>query len=207
MRAEPHIGSNSLKTLAIALSLIFTPLIHSCEPAIPTVVDQPQHTENADIELYVNSLPYSFGVMDSPMIAFNAVAQDMINKGELTKWTSSDVDLWNPFAFDVISKESGGCWNIKGGTLFNAVGDDCFSPSRVGKKSDSGFGQLISLWYKYPKGILCKLHGVCSQSWIISSPYSSMKAFIWALEYDGSHPWCYNKSALRYHKCSLAPDR
>lgn len=183
-----------LKRIIITLTLVFS--LAACDT---TDIQQILSAEDAttspvDVREHVNGLPYAFGVAEPALEAFRAVTADR-------NWPAGDAERWVPFITDVMAKESGFCWNVKGGARMNNVGCGI---QRQGRRSDSGFGQLISLHYK-PGRWLCTQEGLCSSAAIIATPYDSMTALVALVERSGGHPWCFNSWARRYHKCSLVP--
>jgi hypothetical protein len=144
---------------------------------------------------YVNSLDYGWGDMAPAMEAFRVVAL-------ARSWTTAAVDLWTPFVFDVIAKESSGCPNTRGGDVF-AVGS-CTELLVHGRRPDSGFGQVTPVLYG-PGGLVCQQAGLCSQSQIIETAWSSMVALVVTLEALGRFPWCDYDGAGLLHRCDLIP--
>jgi hypothetical protein len=146
----------------------------------------------------VNTQEYRYGELDPALFAYRAVAR---HEG----WTEADIEAWLPFVIDIIAKESGGCPAVRGGTLYNAIGDDCNKPHRWGRKSDTGFGQVTPVLYRGKNALLCKHAQLCTWQAIAGTPWNSMRALVITVEHLGSQPWCYNAYARRYHDCSLAP--
>ena len=156
----------------------------------------------------VDSLQFSYGNMEPVDATFRMVAADC-------HWDQASIDAWTPFlVYDVIAKESGGCWNVRRGVRFANGGANC-EIARQGRGSDSGFGQLISIHYRPGKGWLCNLEGLCSADQITANPYDSMKALVLlivrpdgngGLTGSGKHGWCYSARAIKYHPgCRHAP--
>lgn len=166
----------------------------ACQP-------QPERAEPDPVDVIaVNSLDYRFGHLDAPREAYRTVAR---HRG----WTDAAIVAWEPFLVDdVIARESGGCWQIRGGTRYNRLGDACAEPVRWGRASDSGFFQLISIHYRHPSGWLCQQEGLCSSAAVTSTPWTSMVAGLALVERDGKRPWCFSDWARRYHPmCATAP--
>jgi hypothetical protein len=173
---------------------------------VATTVDQPvAHAEHPDVSLamganivdVVNDLPYSYRDMTPVLWAYRAVTEE---RG----WAQEDIDAFENFVVnDVIYGESGGCPNVRGGAIMK--GDGC-EVKRQGRKSDSGFGQVIRIHYRYPNGWLCKQESLCSADDITSNAWNSMTALVALIERDGKRPWCYSAAARRYHRgCATAP--
>jgi hypothetical protein len=160
-----------------------------------TRVAPPTTTPRADPVQYVNSLDYGSGEMAPAMEAFRVVAL-------ARSWTPAAVDLWAPFVFDVIEKESSGCPNTRGGDVF-ATGS-CTELLVHGRRPDSGFGQVTPVLYG-PGGLVCQQEGLCSQSQIIETAWSSMVALVATLEALGRFPWCDYDGAGLLHRCDLIP--
>ena len=130
-------------------------------------------------------------------------------------WDSWWAEAWVPFVVDVVTKESGGCPNVRRGSVIgewqgcqHAIGKNGLP--RVGKGSDSGYGQIIGLHYRTSSknpaaGWLCKQEGLCSAEDITASPEASMTALVSMIERSGNAGWCYNAEARRYHNCRLSP--
>ena len=160
-----------------------------CEPERPAPTAWQCSGEHRD---EINALPFAYGDLTPVDTAFRLAAADC-------GWTPDEIEAWVPFAvYDLVAKESGGCWNLRGGQV--PKGTDCLAhtnPRRVG--SDSGFGQLVSVWYRGAKAPACRDVGLCSQDDIVASPYSSIIAVVYAIHHDGAHPWCYDKRSCRYH--------
>lgn len=183
-----------LKRIIITLTLVFS--LAACDPTDVQYIlpSEEPATSHVDVREYVNGLPYAFGVAEPALEAFRAVTADR-------NWPAGDAERWIPFITDVMAKESGFCWNVRGGARMTNVGCGI---RRQGRGSDSGFGQLISLHYK-PGRWLCAQEGLCSSAAIIANPYDSMTALVALVERSGGRPWCYSAWARRYHKCSLVP--
>ena len=168
--------------------LLIGPLQY-CDP--PTTTSTARET--------VNAIDYEYTKMEPAMKAYKLVASDM----GVPDWK---IDAWEPFVYDIIAKESGGCWNLKRGQIPKpgSCTELARNPRRTG--SDSGFGQLISIWYRGPRTPLCRNLGICSQAAVIASPYSSMQSLVHVLQLSGKQPWCYNAWARRFHNCRIAPN-
>ncbi len=168
--------------LAAAMSLV--PMCAPANPPSPSVVAR------------VNSATYSYNNAQPAVEAFRAVTGQ---RG----WSSAATASWEPFVSSVIRKESGYCFNLRrGARLAQPAG--CVI-SRQGTGSDSGFGQVISLHYRYPNGWLCKQESLCSAEQIIGTPWASMTAMVALVERSGRQPWCFSDWARRYHNCNIAP--
>ena len=170
-----------------ALSIVIT----SCESGAP------QRREPDLTALFtVNTLPYAFTVLGPAETAMRIVAAE---RG----WSQADIDAWVPFlVYDVIAKESGGCYNVRGGAIMAEPGVSC-AIKRQGRKQDSGFGQLVKVHYS---GWLCHQEGLCSADDITLNAWNSMTALLALVERSGKHGWCYNAWARSYHRgCSSAP--
>lgn len=138
---------------------------------------------------------HAYGDFTAPAQEFRAVTCE---RG----WDPGTTEAWIPFIEDVIMKESGGCWNIRrGGRVGEPQG--CVL-SRQGRHSDSGYGQVIGIHWR---GWLCAQEGLCSADDVVATPHSSMTALVALVERSGSHGWCWNAWARRFHRCGLAPDR
>lgn len=183
------------KLLLILLPIML--LFSACQPDDLNILTSQADTPSVsapEARDYVNGLTYTYGVSAPALEAFRAVTAD---RG----WAVSETEKWVPFVENVILGESGGCPNVRRGAR---VSGDCVV-TRQGTGSDSGFGQVISLHYRYPKGWLCKQEGLCSSAQIIGTPYDSMTALVALVERSGGQPWCFSSWARRYHKCSLVP--
>lgn len=146
---------------------------------------------------YVNSLPYEWGNVEPAREAYHVVAASL-------GWTQPTISRWEAFLVDdVIRKESGGCWNLKGGGRVDPYLGCILNPQ--GRREDSGFFQLISVWYG-PGMYLCVEHGYCGSASIIASPWASMRAGLLAVMHDGKGGWCYDAYARSYHRsCAITP--
>jgi hypothetical protein len=153
-------------------------------------VDPPEPPPPTAAEV-CNTLVYDFEEMYGPMICFRAVAaeQGIVHIAEAEPWI-----------FDVIVKESGGCPFIRGGDRDIPVG--C-TPKHRGSGSDVGFGQATYSYYG-PGGKLCTVYGICSSWQILASPYDSMlNSVVRVAILDGRYGYCDYEGAPRYHACSL----
>lgn len=169
-------------------ALFISLLLPMCAPVYtpsPTAVEK------------VNSMSYSYGVAAPALEAYRLVAED---RG----WSANAIAAWEPFVNDIIVKESGYCPNLRRGARLANGGVGC-AISRQGTGSDSGFGQVIGMHYRPPKGWLCAQEGLCSSDQIIGTPWASMTALVAMVERNGRQPWCYNAHARRYHRCGIAP--
>ncbi len=182
--------------MKLILSAFLAVLPIHCDPATTEKPTTQQCTgESRDA---VNALQYSYGVLEPVDAAFRMVAADC-------GWTQDSIDKWTLFlVYDVIARESGGCWNVRRGVKFANGGVNC-AISKQGRGSDSGFGQLIAIHYN-GNGWLCLEDGLCSSDAIIASPYSSMQAFVRLVQRSGKQGWCYSTKAIRWHPgCKTAP--
>lgn len=146
----------------------------------------------------VNTAEYRYGELDPALFAYRAVAR---HEG----WSDTDIEAWLPFVTDVIAKESGGCPAVRGGTLYNAIGDSCNEPAVAGRRQDTGFGQVTRVLYHGPASTLCKFAALCNWQTIAATPWNSMRALVITIRHHGSFPWCYDARARAYHRCNLAP--
>lgn len=171
------------------MGLLFLPISH-CDAPAPLRPDSREE---------VNAIDYGYLDIEPAMQAYRLVAADMGSSPE-------KIEAWAPFVYDIIAKESGGCWNVKGGQIPEPGSCTEFqrNPRRTG--SDSGFGQVTRVWYRGANAPLCRDLGICSQADVVASPYASMQSLVHVLKHSGKKPWCYNAFARRYHKCGIAPD-
>ena len=192
-RSEAAAPTSSLPPLEISPEL---PSLPTAAVATAPAVRVTTTTEAPfDCASYVNSLPYEWrasGPMpDTLHDAYRVTAQCI-------GWSLETIDDWEAFVVeDIIANESGGCWNLKGGALV-AQAAGCVLKQQ-GTKSDSGFGQLIAIWWNGPGTVVCDRLGLCSSSDIVASPWNSMRALLVAVEHDGRGPWCYDARARRVH--------
>ncbi len=174
------------------------------------VVQKPERLDNAfqvgdalplpDPKVLVNSLPYQFMNPEPAKQAWYIMTDVVLH------WDRAKQDLWWPFAYDVMLGESGFCWNRLRGDVMQFPNLGCFQ-DRQGPHEDAGFGQVTSAWHGR-NAYLCKEHGICGRHAVIADPWTSMYSMIVVMDHSGSQPWCFNESAIRYHKCrTLAPDR
>jgi hypothetical protein len=145
---------------------------------------------------HINGATYSYNDAGPAVEAFRAVTA---HRG----WSTNATAAWEPFVTSVIRKESGFCYNLRRGARL-ASGPGCVI-SRQGTGSDSGFGQVISMHYRYPSGWLCQQEGLCSAEQITATPWDSMVAMVALVERSGRQPWCFSAWARRYHNCGIAP--
>lgn len=200
-----------MKTLALALLVGVIPM--HCEPERPQPVPEQQCSGEHRDE--VNALQFSYGVLEPVDQAIRWIAADC-------GWSQESIDEWIPFlVYDVIARESGGCWNLRRGAKLANGGLNCEIAWKKqkngvwvyqqGPHSDAGFGQLISIHYRpNPKnpsaGWLCLEDGLCSADDIISSPYTSGQAVVRLVGRSGEQGWCYNATAIKWHPgCKTAP--
>ena len=137
-----------------------------------------------------NSLTYGVGLAEPALQCFRAVAG-------YRGWTERQIDSWMIAAKDIMKGESGFCPNVLGGARWTGYCEII----RQGRKSDAGFGQLISIHYR-PGRWLCKEEGLCSKWDIIASPFNSMTAMVAMIEKSGVQPWCFANWARRYHRAA-----
>jgi hypothetical protein len=163
--------------------------------AVAVRVDPPEPPP-FDCAGYVNGLPYQVNDPAPARAAYWVVAS-------CRGWDHATIARWERFIVDdVMQGESRYCWNVRGGAEMSGVGCEM---TRQGRREDSGIMQLIGLWY-HPGGPLCVAEGMCSSAAIIASPWSSFNAGLFAVEYDGSHPWCYDARARSFHPlCGTVP--
>lgn len=133
-------------------------------------------------------------------------------------WSEEKIAAWQPFLITEMSgvtqKESVQCWNLRHNDYVYA-GQPCTSVTRRNNAgSDTGWGQVTSIWYRGSDTYLCKNWGICSQWQIIQDPYHSMRfSIIEPVDmpgpYGGSRPWCFTRpwDAYTFHECWEAPDR
>lgn len=143
--------------------------------------------------LHVNGLKYSEGYSKPAMEAFRLVAAQ---RG----WTPQEIKSWEIAIADIMGKESGFCPNKLGGAIIKNP-NGCIL-AKQGKRSDSGFGQLISIHYRHTTpgtGWLCAQEKLCSKWEIIASPWNSMTSLVALIERSGVSGWCYNSRARRIH--------
>lgn len=183
--------------MKILLSAALAVLPLHCEPQ-PTIERAPQQCSGEHRD-EVNAMQFSYGVLEPVDAAIRLIAADC-------GWTQQSIDEWVPFlVYDVIAKESGGCWNVRRGVRFANGGANC-EIARQGRGSDSGFGQLVSVHYRPGKGWLCIEDGLCSADDIIASPYTSGQAIVRLVGRSGKQGWCYSARARSYHPgCRTAP--
>lgn len=151
-----------------------------------------------DCAAYVNGIAYQVNDPEPARLAYRITAA-------CRGWDEATIARWERFIVDDVMKgESRYCWNVRGGAEMTGSGCEM---SRQGRKEDSGIMQLIGLWY-HPGGPLCVATGMCSSAAIIASPWSSFTAGLFAIEYDGKGPWCYDAWARGFHPtCAITPRR
>jgi hypothetical protein len=179
---------------ALSISVVAILGLSACESAREEI-SEPDPT----VFFAVNTLPYSYGDLAPVDQAYDLMTQE---RG----WSPESAAAYKNFiVYDVIAKESGGCYNVRGGVKFANGGVGC-QIARQGRGSDSGFGQLVSVHYRYPNGWLCQQEGMCSSEAITSTAYNSMTALLALVERSGKAGWCYSKWARSYHRgCATAP--
>jgi hypothetical protein len=144
-------------------------------------------------EWVVNVQPYFYGDLSAADTAYTLVATHM-------DWHPEDIEYLRPYIVgDIIAKESGGCPYVRGGTLYNAIGDSCDEPVRWGRRNDTGFGQVTAVLYRGKDSVVCKHAGLCSWQQILETPWTSMVATLTTFQHLGKGPWCYDKRARNYH--------
>ena len=202
-RAKPRKEQQNVKYFILAIALLVG---SACQGSADTIAMQ---RDPDPVTLWtVNTQPYFFGDMGPVTITYDAVAKHLDWDVEYAEDGQPKIEAWREFVVhDLIAKESGGCPAVRGGTLYNAIGDSCDAPAVRGKRSDSGFGQVTPVLYRGTNTVICKNIGLCSWQQIIETPWNSMLATLTTVDELGSGPWCYNSFARSYHNCSLAPDR
>lgn len=130
-------------------------------------------------------------------------------------WHVSTIDAWQAWLitdpWSVTQGESSQCPNLRGGDRIVA-GENCLNKrSDPSPGSDTGFGQVTSIWYGHGD-YLCE-RGYCGWQSIVASPFDSMVASVvlpveMGRPWGGSDPWCrFAQWAFEYHRCERAPDR
>lgn len=147
----------------------------------------------------VNAIPFASQVLEHADRAFRLVAADC-------GYSPEEIEAWVPFAvYDLINGESTGCPNVRGGAKMAEPYVSC-AIKRQGKGSDSGFGQLISVHYRYPNGWICQQEWLCSSDALTANAYDSMKGPVLLIARSGKQSWCYNAKAISWHPgCKTAP--
>ena len=146
----------------------------------------------------VNNRTYNWGDPDPAMATFRTVAK-------YRGWSAQQIQSWEVAVYDIMKGESGFCPNMLGGARI-AKTQGCII-ARQGRRSDAGFGQLISIHYRYTRpgtGWLCKQEGLCSKWQIVGSPWNSMTALLALIERSGTHGWCYSRSARAHHRVTCS---
>ena len=177
---------------ALIASVLSIGTLAACEVA-PREVKEPD-----PVAFYtVNTLPYAYTNVEPAREAYRIVATE---RG----WSEADIAAWEPFLVDdVIAKESGGCYNVRGGAKMAEPGVSCLI-RRQGKGGDSGFGQVIGMHYR---GWLCDQEQLCSSADITLNAWNSMTALLALVERSGKHGWCWNAWARGFHPgCRTAPN-
>lgn len=157
------------------------------------IVYTPEQIKYFDM-VHVNRQVYSWGVAEPAMATFRTVAA-------YRGWSSQQIQSWETAVYDIMKGESGFCPNMLGGARLAST-QGCII-ARQGRRSDAGFGQLISIHYRHTTpgtGWLCKQEGLCSKWQIIATPWNSMTALLALIERSGTRGWCYNASARRHHR-------
>lgn len=139
----------------------------------------------------VNSFTYTYKVGDAAMQAYRLVAAD---RG----WSPAQISSWEIAIDDIMRKESGYCWNLRRGAVFAYYDGRGCVLKRQGAHSDSGFGQLISIW----RPVTCRRANVCTTDATVASPWNSMSALLAVIEESGVGPWCYSSYARSYHRAA-----
>lgn len=196
---EPEVSMPALPPIATIASIDAPadPITVVAAPVVERTTTTPAPPPDpCTLEPYVNGLQYAWMTHPPAVEAYRIVAACL-------GWDTYTIDRWQAgITLDLIPKESGYCPLNSGGSIVNAA---CEVVSR-GHGSDTGFGQLISLWYD-GDGYLCVNFGYCGQWSILQSPWHSMRALLLAVMYDGKGPWCFNAWARDYHHllCSTMP--
>ena len=159
---------------------------------VTVAVDVPPVLREAafDCASYVNGLAYGEGNPEPAREGYRVTAS-------CRGWSQDTIAKWEHFIVDdVWMGEASECPLVIGGALFAGHGNCDLAVQ--GRREDAGIGQLIALWYQ-PGGPLCVAEGLCSKYDIVASPWASLSAALFAVEYDGSRPWCYDARARRLH--------
>lgn len=177
---------------AAAALTVTVGLLSACE------TEERPEPDPADFFL-VNTQPYSYQDLGPVNIAYEVVAR-------YRGWSEATIGAWRDFLVnDVIAKESGGCYNVRGGVQFADGGAGC-AIARQGRRQDSGFGQLVAVHYQYPNGWLCQQEGLCSADALTENAWNSMSGLLALVERGGKQGWCYDARARNYHRgCATAP--
>lgn len=141
--------------------------------------DKPVCRRDPAVVQYVDSLPYKYQDMGPAMEAYRAIAADC-------GWPADLIEARSEFVGRVMYGESGGCWNILGGTR-NWTGEGCLF-RKWGRNSDAGFGQVTDILRRGLK--MCDQMGICNRWDSVKSPSESMYTYVLALN-NGKGPWCY----------------
>ena len=144
----------------------------------------------------INALTYNYGDPVPAMDAAQAVAR-------CRGWSQEQIDSWQIALSDIMRFESGYCPNIISGARI-ASEQGCVL-RRQGTRTDSGFGQLISIHYRIGRGEngwLCRQEGLCSKWDIIATPWNSMTALLAMVERSDTAGWCFSSWARRLHRAT-----
>jgi hypothetical protein len=177
------------------ISLLLTLMASACQPIDTLMVLSEAPVARPEVRSLVNNATYSVGDAAPATAAYRAVA-------EARGWSQTTIDRWQPFIVAVMRRESGFCPNVRGGAkIGNPTG--CVI-ARQGRRSDSGFGQVISIHYRQGAW-LCKQEALCSSADITGSAWNSMTAFLALVERVGQQGWCYTSRLRRGAVCRIAP--
>lgn len=137
----------------------------------------------------VNAAQYNYG----DLTTIHAITYPTVARWR--GWTEEEIEAWRPFIVDdIIAKESGGCYNIRGGVRLANGGIGC-AVARQGSGQDAGLGQVVLRFNPW----LCEQEGYCSPDDITLTAWDSMNALLALIERSGVSPWNYNDFARSYH--------
>lgn len=161
---------------------------------------EPERIATFDCGAAVNAISYEWMNLEPARAAYRITAGCM-------GWPADITHAWEAFIVDdVIRHESGGCPNLRGGARV-IIWRNCIVDPQ-GTREDSGFGQLIGVWWRGPGTPVCDRLALCTSNDVIVSAWNSMRALLVAVEHDGSRPWCYDAAARRLHDaCAWTPRR
>lgn len=194
MPPAPTTSTTTTTTLPLELPAVAT--APAVRVSIPTL-----EAPAFDCARYVNALQYEWQNLTPVHDAYRVTAKCL-------GWPTETIDRWEHFIVeDVIRNESGGCWNLRrGGRVVTWLGcvlgyfnDAGQWVSTQGTREDSGFGQLIGIWWRGPGTPVCDRLILCSSNDVTASPWNSMRALLVAIEEDGKGPWCYDARARHLH--------
>ena len=172
-----------------------TTVVETSTTPVPTTTIltlNPEQIRYLDM-IQVNRRKYSWGVPGPAMETFRTVAK-------YRGWSAAQIQSWETAVYDIMKGESGFCPNTLGGARL-ANNDGCII-ARQGRRSDAGFGQVISIHYRitYPgTGWLCRQEHICNKWDIVNSPWNSMTALLALIERSGTYGWCYSRRARAHH--------